>query len=74
MVVDNSYKEQTNHRMKIHYYMLRDINKRLNFYEDDIINIQKLIKNNDKNKKRVIILTYSLIISNLIIIYLIFTK
>lgn len=64
MDIFNSYREQINYRTKIHYYMLKDINKRLKNYEIDNIELNKKIIN----------LNYSLIISYLIIIYLLFIK
>lgn len=57
----NTYREHNNIRMKLYYYMIKDVDK-------------KLIKNNDEINKKIIYLTYSLIISYLIIIYLIFLK
>lgn len=64
MDIFNSYREQINYRTRIHYYMLKDINKRLKNYEIDNIELNKKIIN----------LNYSLIISYLIIIYLLFIK
>ena len=57
----NTYREHNNSRMKLYYYMIKDVDK-------------KLIKNNDEINKKIIYLTYSLIISYLIIIYLLFIK
>jgi len=64
MDIFNSYREQINYRTRIHYYLLKDINKRLKNYEIDNIELNKKIIN----------LNYSLIISYLIIIYLLFIK
>lgn len=64
MDIFNSYREQINYRTRIHYYMLKDINKRLKNYEIDNIELNKKIIN----------MNYSLIISYLIIIYLLFIK
>lgn len=67
----NNYREQNNHRMKIYYYMMNDINKKI---KNNEIKIELLVKNNDEMNKKIINLSYSLIISYLIIIYLIFIK
>lgn len=64
MDIFNSYREQINYRTRIHYYMLKDINKRLKNYEIDNIELNKKIIN----------MNYSLIISYLIIFYLLFIK
>lgn len=70
----NTYREQLNYRMKVHYYMIKDIKKKLLYFENNNIRISYLIKNNQDLNKRIINLTYSLIISYFIIIYLIFIK
>lgn len=57
----NTYRKHNNSRMKLYYYMIKDVDK-------------KLIKNNNEINKKIIYLTYSLIISYLIIIYLLFIK
>jgi len=74
MDIFNTYREQINYRMRIHYYMIKDLNKRMITSENNNIKIAFLIKNNQDLNKKIINLTYSLIISYLIIIYLIFIK
>jgi hypothetical protein len=43
----NTYREQLNYRLKIHYYSIKDINKRLRLYE--INNYKNMI--DELNKK-----------------------
>ena len=74
MDIINKFREQINHRMKIHYYMIIDINKKLKNYEIDNSRLELLLKNNSDMNKKIITLKYSLIISYLIIIYLLITK
>lgn len=74
MDIFNTYREQINYRMRIHYYMIKDLNKKMITSENNNIKIALLIKNNQDLNKKIINLTYSLIISYLIIIYLIFIK
>ena len=72
----NTYREQLNYRLKIHYYSIKDINKRLRLYE--INNYKNMIDELNKNykeiRKKLHVLTYSLIFSNMIIIYLLFRR
>jgi len=73
----NTYREQINYRLKIHYYMIKDINKRLRLYEINNnykIMIDELNKNNEEIRKKLHVITYSLIFSNMIIIYLLFRR
>ena len=74
MEIFNNYREQLNYRMKIHYYLLNNMNKRLKNIEINKIKVEFLLKNNDEMNKKIINLTYLLIISYLIIFYLIFVK
>jgi len=72
----NTYREQLNYRLKIHYYSIKDINKRLRLYEINNYKnmIDELNKNYQEIRKKLHILTYSLIFSNMIIIYLLFRR
>ena len=73
----NTYREQLNYRLKIHYYSIKDINKRLRLYEINNnykIMIDELNKKNEEIRKKLHVLTYSLIFSNMIIIYLLFRR
>jgi len=72
----NTYREQLNYRLKVHYYSIKDINKRLRLYEINNYKnmIDELNKNYQEIRKKLHILTYSLIFSNMIIIYLLFRR